>query len=99
LVDSLRAVRPVPQAGGAGPARFRDPGDDGTQQRPGILSARHARAGDVQPIVAAQQQQHALRAAETCCSVDQQLVHGPFLAKYVQAQRGIDEAVRAFARA
>ena len=56
-------------------------------------------AGYVQPIVAAQQQQHALRAAETCCSVDQQLVHGPFLAKYVQAQRGIDEAVRAFARA
>ncbi len=68
------------------------------EQRPGIFALRHQRAGDAQAIRAAQHQQHALGAAEMRCFVDQRLVQGVAVAKCVQAQAGVDQALNEFAR-
>ncbi len=98
LVDRVRPVGSVPQARGAGPACLREPRGDRMEQRPGILALRQQRAGDAQAIRAAQHQQHALGAAEMRCFVDQRLVQGVAVAKRVQAQAGVDQALNEFAR-
>ena len=56
------------------------------------------RAGDAQAIGADQHQQHALGAAEMRCCVDQRRVQGVAVAKCVQAQAGVDQALNEFAR-
>ena len=68
------------------------------EQRSGIFALRHQRAGDAQAIRAAQHQQHALGAAEMRCFVDQRLVQGVAVAKCVQAQAGVDQALNELAR-
>ena len=97
LVDRVRPVGPVPQARGAGPACLREPRGDRMQQRPGIFAPRQQRVGDTQPVRADQHQQHALGAAEMHCFVDQRLVQGVAVAKRVQAQAGVDQALNELA--